>query len=154
MTIAVIWWPPALLADEIISARVVQVRDGDTLTAVRSDGRVELLVVRLYGIDAPEADQPHGRRAAARLRRLVDGEAVRIEIMQERDRYGRVVGIVKLVNRDAGRALVAAGLAWVEPRYCKRPLPCRGYQTAEHKARRDRLGLWRGSEPVPPWVWR
>ena len=52
----------ALLVTNLVfawSARIVGVSDGDTVTALREGN--EQVKIRLYGIDAPESSQPHGR---------------------------------------------------------------------------------------------
>jgi len=49
-----------------ITARVVGVHDGDTLTALTDDKRQ--LKVRLHGIDAPELGQPFGQASKRALR--------------------------------------------------------------------------------------
>lgn len=48
------------------------------------------------------------------------------------------------------RWLVRRGHAWVYDRYADDPrLPA-----LEREARRHRRGLWRRSDPIPPWRWR
>lgn len=44
-----------------ITARVVGVHDGDTITSLKDDK--QQLKVRLHGIDAPELGQPFGQAA-------------------------------------------------------------------------------------------
>ena len=57
---------------------------------------------------------------------------------------------------DAGHAQVIAGLAWWYRAYAKEQFPDdQGrYESAEDEARLRKWGLWRDTEPVPPWEWR
>lgn len=55
-----------------------------------------------------------------------------------------------LVIQDA---LVSAGLAWVDDRYCKLPV-CDLWRLHQREARAARRGLWADPDPVPPWTWR
>ncbi len=48
--------------DAVLRGRVMRVTDGDTATIRLESGAI---TVRLYGIDAPERDQPHGKDAAS-----------------------------------------------------------------------------------------
>ena len=50
---------------QTITARVVGVHDGDTITALTDDKRQ--LKVRLHGIDAPELGQPFGQASKRAL---------------------------------------------------------------------------------------
>jgi endonuclease YncB( thermonuclease family) len=59
---------------QTISARVVGVHDGDTITALTDDKRQ--LKVRLHGIDAPELGQPFGQASKRALSDLVFGKQV------------------------------------------------------------------------------
>jgi endonuclease YncB( thermonuclease family) len=52
---------------------------------------------------------------------------------------------------DANVEQVRRGMAWVYLRYV--PLGSPLYE-AEANARLQKLGLWRGKNPVPPWEWR
>jgi len=78
--------------------RVLGVVDGDTVK-VRLGGREE--TVRYIGVDTPETKRPgtpvqcFGPAASAANARLVEGERVRVERgVEERDRYGRLLGYV------------------------------------------------------------
>jgi micrococcal nuclease len=64
---------PTHVADvQTITARVVGVHDGDTITALTDDKRQ--LKVRLHGIDAPELGQPFGQASKRAMSDLVFGK--------------------------------------------------------------------------------
>ena len=68
---------PAVAQDTpVLVGRVTQVTDGDTLKVQLSSWPI---TVRLGQIDAPESDQPYGRKAAAALRTLAGGRTVALE---------------------------------------------------------------------------
>lgn len=123
---------------------VTRVHDGDTLTV---DGRR----VRLFGIDAPELDQPGGAASREYLARLVQGRSVEV-VEKDIDAYGRVVGVVLAHDgREVNAMMVRAGHAWVYRTYCR---DCAELKRDEALARREGLGLWGEPRPVPPWKWR
>ena len=127
---------------------VVGISDGDTITVLRN-GR-EQIKVRLYGIDCPEKRQAWGSRATQATGRFCAGKVVDIQ-GTDTDRYGRTVAIITLPDgRTLQEMLVAEGMAWVWPRYCKLPV-CRDWSEIEVTAREGRVGLWRDTEPVSPW---
>lgn len=143
-------------ASETVRGMVRHVADGDTVTVVsRSAGK---LTVRLYGIDAPETGkrgqpgQPYGAVAKRVLMYKLLGKAVTVEI-QDRDQYGRAVGVVRLNGRDVNAEMVAEGLAWAYRQYLAGPYASE-YIALEEQARRHRLGLWRRPNPQPPWEFR
>ena len=131
-------------AAERIAGRVVGVTDGDTLRLLV--GRREERI-RLHGIDAPEKAQPWGDRSKRNLSDGVFGQDVVVEV-RDRDRYGRLVGVVWIGREDAGLAQVRAGLAWAYLEFSRAYLP------AQQEAQRRRVGLWGDPGPVPPWDWR
>jgi micrococcal nuclease len=59
---------------QTITARVVGVHDGDTITALRDDK--QQLKVWLHGIDAPELGQPFGQASKKALSEKVFGKDV------------------------------------------------------------------------------
>lgn len=86
-------------------------------------------------------------------------------VWHKRDRYGRIVGRVlaaeceRRVCRysiDAGLEQIKAGLAWHYTQYARdQPLDERTrYAAGEQQARARGNGLWRESQPVPPWNFR
>ncbi len=131
-----------------LSGRVVKVMDGDSLSLLDADRRQH--TVRLYGIDTPEWDQPHGDSAKRALRKLVDGRQVGV-VQEDVDTFGRTVGTVFLGDTNINLAMVEAGHAWWFARYAPYE---RHLAAAEEAARERRIGLWSAGDPVPPWQWR
>jgi len=128
--------------------KVVGVHDGDTITVLvdRAEHKV-----RLHGIDCPELGQPFGRQAKQLTSRLARVEQVTVDV-KDRDRYGRLVGVVTLpTGSSLNHALVEAGLAWWYQRYAFGDAKLEGLEEAARKAE---IGLWSQPEPVPPWEWR
>lgn len=141
--------PAAALAWAPIT--ITRVIDGDTVAA-RINGQGDEIRIRLYGIDAPEKKQPYGQRATQALKSLIAGKRAEMEVV-DRDRYGRIVALIRADGRDINGQMVAAGMAWVYPRYC-RAACCGQWQMGENSARAAGFGLWRDNNPIPPWEWR
>ena len=133
---------------------VVGISDGDTLTArCGRFGSYEEVKVRIAAIDAPERSQPYGQRSRQALSRLCYFEQAVIE-ERDTDRYGRTVADVSCKGHDAGTHLVTEGWAWV---YDFNGVATRrggGLFKLQDSARTQRLGLWAGARPTPPWEWR
>lgn len=139
--------PGALAAgDAPYAALCIDVVDGDTLEVVRAEERI---TIRLFGVDAPEWEQPFGREAARAARRLLDDRRVIVE-PRDVDRLGRTVARVRVGGKDAGLELVRAGMAWHFTRFSSE----RALSEAEAEARAAGRGLWSGEAPTPPWDWR
>ena len=151
MTAAFLFLAAPAQAADVYSARVVSVADGDTLTVVREN--LDMVTIRLYGIDAPEDGQDFGKKAARHLRRLVNKKLVLVEPVGKSDRYKRTVAIVRLDDQDVAREMIRAGYAWVYADYCKRKRPCGGHWAEVRRAIDGKLGMWNG-KAVPPWKWR
>ena len=148
------WAGPEDDVDRFFWARVVQVKDGDTITVVRRNDNLDMVTVRLFGVDAPESDQPYGKQATRALTRLIHKKIVLVEIKKKADRYGRVVGVVKHEGNDVGRELLESGWAWVDPRFSKQDRLGRGYWASVRRAEKAKIGLWGDDDPLPPWKWR
>jgi endonuclease YncB( thermonuclease family) len=136
----------------LLAGRVVRIVDGDTLV-LEVDGYRQR--VRFAGIDAPERNQPWGEAATRELRRRLAGRAVVIE-WHKKDRWKRLIGVVRLSGEDIGRQLVDRGLAWHYKRYQNEQTPSvrEAYSASEKAAQDARRGLWSDPEPIPPWEWR
>jgi len=129
---------------------VVKVIDGDSLK-VRRDGRI--VELRLYGIDAPEYRQPYSNKAKQHAKRLVFQQMVTVH-EKDTDRYGRIVALVTSRDVMLNREMVRAGLAWYYPKYCRDQPLCGELMDLEDRARKERRGLWRETDPVAPWDWK
>ncbi len=119
------------------------------------DANYEQHKIRLAGIDAPERKQAYGLASRKHLASIVADQQVTVEY-QKRDRYGRIVGKVLLDGIDVCLEQVKAGFAWHYKKYQHEQSAedQRLYADAENKARDERLGLWRESNPIPPWEYR
>lgn len=109
---------PAILPAQQLTGSI-HVVDGDTL-------RLGAETIRLFGIDAPEADQmcggqgaplwPCGAWVTGEVRARYDSRRAACTLL-DRDRYGRAVARCDVAGEDLGRALVQAGLAFAYRRY-------------------------------------
>ncbi len=143
-------WICALLSCPVMaqsfSGRVVSVRDGDTLSVLTGERKIEL---RLAEIDAPELRQPFGARARESLVDLCLGKEADVSVLAQR--RGPAVGRVRCDGIDASERQVALGLAWVYHRTAGSPTPL---YLLEDQAQRSREGLWADRAPSPPWAYR
>jgi endonuclease YncB( thermonuclease family) len=135
---------------------VKAVYDGDTIVlATREESRLK---VRLYGIDAPEtqkpdsAGQPYGDVSKRTLMYKIMGRRVSAEIV-DIDQYKRAVAVIRYNGRDINRDMVVEGMAWAYRQYLQGPYASE-YVRSEAGARSRRAGLWRESNPQPPWEFR
>ena len=79
--------------------KVTKVIDGDTFeTAIRKN------TVRLANVDAPEKGQPGSAKATEALRKMIEGEDVRIDTVG-RDKYGRAVANVYLGRESVNKKM-------------------------------------------------
>jgi endonuclease YncB( thermonuclease family) len=129
----------------------VRITDGDTLRI--GDERV-----RLWGIDAPEADQwcidaagaeyPCGLAARAVLEALLAARPEVICAELDVDRNGRSVARCLAGGADLAAAMVEAGHALDWERYSQG-----AYAEHQRHAQAAGRGLWAGTF-IPPWEWR
>ena len=125
-------------------AKVIKISDGDTITILQGKQQIK---VRLFGIDAPELEQPYGKKSKQFLANLIAGEVVEVE-PKGKDRYKRTLGIIYYKGQDINAQMVLNGYAWAYVKYS------RIYVDQEKAARENKLGLWQSSDPTPPWEWR
>lgn len=130
---------------------VIVVIDGDTVLFKPdhySPSSRAFLKVRLAGIDAPEATQPHGEVATRALKDMVLKQRATLEIVAT-DHYGRTLGRLSVGTLAVNAELVRRGHAWSRTRADGDALPA-----LQNEAKHARRGLWRDAAPVPPWTWR
>lgn len=119
---------------------LVSVSDGDTITLMNKG---EKLKVRFYGIDAPESAQKYGQYCKNMLSDLLKGKEIKLDI-KDKDKYGRIVGIVYANGEDINKTMVRNGCAWSYQNYTKK------YLDDEKYARNKMLGLWQDKNPQNP----
>lgn len=130
--------------------------DGDSFELKDENGRK--IKIRLYGIDAPELAQDFGNDSKEHLFSLMRGRDLCVKPVYQDD-YGRTVALVYLIENKKADELsinqrqVQAGMAWVYDHFCRNDI-CGTWKIEEAMARKQRLGLWKSSNPTPPWKWR
>lgn len=138
-------------ADYQLPGRVLRIIDGDSLVL---DVQGSQYRIELWGIDAPERNQPWGEAAADQLNRTLTGSFVNIRVDGGGDE-GRFAGRLMLRDRDVGLDLLYDGLAWsAVPTDGTHQQAEHPYDLAQRQASVARRGLWSDDRPVPPWEWR
>jgi endonuclease YncB( thermonuclease family) len=121
-----------------------QVLDGDTI-------EIEGKRIRLFGIDAPEANQlcyrgaeswACGEAAGAAIRRLIGDNELSCR-GHEIDQFGRLVAVCTIAGMDLGKLMVAQGWAIAFQRYSD------DYVADEARAQADKLGMWNSTFVSP-----
>lgn len=134
--------------DKPFSGRVRSFPDGDGLTVDVAGG---LVLVRLYGCDAPEWGQLYARQSWLHLQSLVWGKPVTCYPIT-RDKYGRLVcDVYGLGPVSLSLMQVLYGFAWHYTLYAPQDIALRD---AQRLARINHRGLWRQPHPTPPWAFR
>ena len=124
---------------------VIRVIDGDTYVFQTLGGS---FIVRMQGTDAPERDQPFAKESAKFLQQYLNKEAV--TEVSGIDRYARRLGTLFVGGHDINLLTIRTGNAWHFKRYSSD----QQYAEAGEYARKNRSGLWKLENPIPPWNWR
>ncbi|CAM4039681.1 thermonuclease family protein [Campylobacter armoricus] len=127
-----------------IKAKISHVIDGDTVEVFYKDERI---IIRLFGIDAPEKDQAYGKLASRFLSSIVLNKEVILSVKDE-DKYGRILAIMYLNNKDINQVMVKNGFAWAYEYYSDL------YLNEQKQAKKDKKGLWEDENPIEPYKWR
>ncbi|STA73868.1 thermonuclease (Snase-like) [Campylobacter lari] len=127
-----------------INAKVSHVIDGDTIEAKFEDKKLK---IRLFGIDAPESDQAYGKMAMQFLSAIVLNKEVVLSVKDE-DKYGRILAIVYLNDKDINQVMVKNGFAWAYEHYSDL------YVNEQNYAKENKKGLWADENPIEPYKWR
>ena len=142
-------------------ATVQSITDGDTLVVRTAEG--EDIIIRLFGLDAPESGQ-EGGEAAAKALSPIQGRQVTIREMDSESRLSaqpRMVALVECDGKSINLEQIKKGQAWYYPAACQEQPICGEMEKAEKEAREAGKGLWskgwfweNKGEPVPPWEWK
>lgn len=149
--------------NDTIKALVIKVYDGDTIT-IKTDKKCTTGKkckknyiherIRLYGIDAPEANQEYGQESAERLREIILNQEVEIEV-KNIDKYKRIVGKI-YYKKYINHLMVEEGMAWAYRHYLEYDTDPEDQKfiTLEENARKNKIGLWGTENPINPYEWR
>lgn len=129
------------------SGVVVGISDGDTLTVLNQQ-KIPVKI-RLVEIDAPEKNQDFGNQSKQSLSDIC---FKKMAVVDDRgvDRYKRTLGRVYCEKIDANAEQVKRGLAWAYRQYLSDP----AISDLEASAKAQKIGLWLGATPMPPWEFR
>ena len=130
--------------------RVVRVLDGDTIEVI--DDKDQTTRIRFDGIDAPEKSQAFGQKAKEYLASWVASKYVSLKV-KEKDKYGRTIARVYLptdTRVSINERMVEAGFAWHYKQYSDD----QKLADLENAARKNKSGLWKDPNPMPPWEFR
>jgi len=124
---------------------IIRVIDGDTFAFQTAEGS---FVIRMYGIDAPERDQTYSRESADFMKQYLNKEAI-IKASGV-DKFGRTLAVLFIDGQDINLFSIKNGCAWHFKRYSSD----QQYADTESYARKNKIGLWKVDNPIPPWEWR
>lgn len=134
-------------AIDSVSAKVVGVKDGDTYVILIDKTQI---TIRLEHVDCPEKKQAYGQVAKKFGSDFCFGKEVKIKWNKVKDRNGRWIAEIYLLDKCLNKELVKYGLAWHFKKYSKSV----EYSNLELEARKKKIGLWRDKQPIAPWEWR
>ena len=142
-----------------IEVPVLKVFDGDgflTKIAHPKHHTEKEAVIRCGFIDAPELEQRGGCEAKEFLTALIGGRKVWIVILMRMDtgkpfdRYGRILTVPYLGDRNIEIEMLRNGWAWLVEKYG----PDETYFEALEIAQRNKRGIWAREDNVPPWTFK
>lgn len=136
------------------TAYVLRVEDGNTIAVCENKNKTEpVMLLRLYGIDAPTRGQPFGNEARQYLMNMLPiGSKVTVDIMGDADKEGAKIAMVQAKNTSVNYQLLVEGYAWVNRSSCK-AIFCRRWLIQEHRANQLQKGVWSINTGTPPWQW-
>lgn len=130
---------------EIIEGRVIGIIDGDTFDLLNDNHKTYR--IRMEGIDAPEKGMPFYQVSKKHLGSLCFGQRVAVQITQT-ESGNRKIGFTFLSSgNELSHEMIRAGLAWHFVKYNSD----RDLAALEQEARKERRGLWKDPNPLPPW---
>lgn len=132
-----------------LTGKVSKVIDGDTIELLAKTSKenpynhIIKLKIRLYGIDAPELKQAYGKEAKEYLSALVLKQEVSL-IIENKDKYERIVGTIFLKGKDINKEMVKNGYAHAYESFSKK------YLAEQADTKMFKLGLWQDEKAVKP----
>lgn len=128
-----------------ISGTVYSIIDGDTYDMLIEGNKI--IRIRMEGIDAPESGMPYYQVSKNYLGRLCFDKIVKVQITgKDNNRY---LGYTYLNDgTELSHEMIKAGLAWHYKKYNTN----QELSDLEIVARNSKIGLWKDTNPMPPWT--
>lgn len=138
-------------------ATVTGVKDGDGAYVRRADGST--IDCRIDKINAPEIAhpkysnkpaQPYGDESKKTLEDMILNKEVTLRISREATaanaKYGRATCQIEIEGKDVSAEMIQKGMAWLYRRYANDP----ELSKLEDTAKKNKTGLWKGTNPIDP----
>jgi endonuclease YncB( thermonuclease family) len=135
--IGLLFMASALGSAEILDGTCVEVLGGDRLVIESNGAR---LTVQLWGVDAPELDQPWGEESRAKLEELVLNRQLQFRERSRSDAL--VVAQVRVEGRDLASQMAEMGMVWL----ADSGGTSESYATTIIVARAAAQGMWEDGE--------
>lgn len=137
-----------IFSQNVIFARVVEVKDGDTVVVL--DSLNYQTTLRLAEVDCPEKSQPFGTKAKQFTSNQIYRKQIKY-IVTDIDRYGRSIAMIYYDgNKYLSAEIIKNGMGWHYKRYSTST----ELANFENSARLQKVGLWYDKNPLEPWEWR
>lgn len=132
-----------------IQARVVGVKDGDTVVVL--DSLHNQSVLRLAEVDCPEKNQPFGYKAKQFTSDAIYNRMIHYTVI-DTDRYGREIAMIFYDDDQEylSAEIIKAGMGWHYKRYSTSEV----LAALENEARDAKRGLWVDNNAIAPHKWR
>lgn len=128
--------------------RVIGVTDGDTFVGLSDRG--DTLIYNVYGIEAPEIDQPQGYEARKYLYNMILQRRIEVTPQGGSTPQGLRVIATTHDNDDVADLMLRSGYAW----YRNDSVNELRYIRAERFAQEEGVGIWATPDHIAPWEWR
>lgn len=148
----------------VVLCDIADAIDGDTILCLKN--KSEQIKVKLFGIDAPELDQPYGQEAKQLLNQMLHEDIfISIRKITKDNTYLVDINYIDTLCREPitsesecttnleniNSNMIETGHAWYD---LSEEENDPNFQTDERNARYYKNGLWSQSNPIPPWEWR
>ena len=138
----------ALFSQTIFKAKVVGIKDGDTVVVL--DSLNNQTTLRLAEVDCPEKSQPFGTKAKQFTSDQIYRKQIKY-IVTDIDRYGRSIAKIYYDdNKYLSAEIIKNGFGWQYKKYST----SKDLANFENSARLQKVGLWYDKNPLAPWDWR
>ena len=137
-----------LFSQTTLSAKVVGIKDGDTVVVL--DSLNNQTTLRLAEVDTPEKNQPFGTKAKQFTSDQIYRKTIKY-IVTDTDRYGRSIAMIYYdANKYLSAEIIKAGMGWHYKRYST----SKELALFEDNAKKNKIGLWIDNNPIEPYLWR